>query len=575
MRAPLLSSVLSVLVLSTSVACSGDKSGGAGDSVGDTGDDGGGDDGGDDGGGADGGGDDGGCPEVPFYLDADGDGFGDADQMVEACEAPDGHVDDATDCDDTRADVHPGATDTCEDLDCSGTLDSGAQLVPSAHPTLKEAVDAIADVGLVCVEAGTYADNLIIEGKQVSIVGAGVGETVLETGAVGNLLDLSAGAAVTVSHATLRSQERLAMVGQADVVLQDVAIDALDCPNPSGCVGMVAQVTDGTVTIERAVISGLELQASNDVHGGLIYAFGSAVRPEVVMRDVVVEDNVFRSSVTAKMFDIRQGALELERVRLENNEVDGAGGAAIFDTRFESIFTATDVDIIDNVVLAEDVGAQWLYAEGPVTATRLRVLDNSVDSSDGYVAGFYVDHGDMSLHNAILANNIFRTYGSGGYTYGLFMYGGGALSIDHADIVANTLDSFVYSGGFAYLNDWEGAVDFSMTHTNVQELALGNGTSGEAEAFAVIWDGTVDMEWNNIWGVNYTDMWWDGHSFDVADGLSLDALYVDRSAPDAADWDLRLQEASPSRDAGDAEAQDHDGTRADIGAYGGAMAWTE
>ncbi|MBM4365045.1 MAG: putative metal-binding motif-containing protein [Deltaproteobacteria bacterium] len=60
-----------------------------------------------------------------WYRDADADGYGDADAGVDACEAPDGHVTDGSDCDDTRPDVYPGAPDTCDGLDndCDGATD--------------------------------------------------------------------------------------------------------------------------------------------------------------------------------------------------------------------------------------------------------------------------------------------------------------------------------------------------------------------------------------------------------------------------------------------------------------------
>jgi len=58
-----------------------------------------------------------------WFRDTDGDGFG--DPAVGACDPGDGWVADATDCDDTRADVAPGATEFCDgiDNDCSGSVD--------------------------------------------------------------------------------------------------------------------------------------------------------------------------------------------------------------------------------------------------------------------------------------------------------------------------------------------------------------------------------------------------------------------------------------------------------------------
>ena len=60
-----------------------------------------------------------------FYADADGDGYGDAAAPTEACEAPSGAVEDATDCDDTDAAVHPAADEACDgvDNDCDDLVD--------------------------------------------------------------------------------------------------------------------------------------------------------------------------------------------------------------------------------------------------------------------------------------------------------------------------------------------------------------------------------------------------------------------------------------------------------------------
>ncbi len=60
-----------------------------------------------------------------WYLDTDGDGYGDPDATQASCEGSDTLVADATDCDDGDAEVHPGATELCngEDDDCDGLVD--------------------------------------------------------------------------------------------------------------------------------------------------------------------------------------------------------------------------------------------------------------------------------------------------------------------------------------------------------------------------------------------------------------------------------------------------------------------
>ena len=62
-----------------------------------------------------------------WYVDADGDGFGDAAAVTEACDQPPGAVPTGTDCDDTDASVYPSATEICDGVDnnCDGQADEG------------------------------------------------------------------------------------------------------------------------------------------------------------------------------------------------------------------------------------------------------------------------------------------------------------------------------------------------------------------------------------------------------------------------------------------------------------------
>ena len=75
---------------------------------------------------------------VTWYIDYDGDGYGASSFTTAACSAPSGYVATATDCDDTRAGVYPGAAEICNllDDDCDGLTDDADGDVDTSDGTV-------------------------------------------------------------------------------------------------------------------------------------------------------------------------------------------------------------------------------------------------------------------------------------------------------------------------------------------------------------------------------------------------------------------------------------------------------
>ncbi len=100
--------------------------------------------------------------EQIFYADTDADGYGNPSATGLGCTAPTGFVEDRTDCDDARADIHPGATETdCEDpidYNCDGSTQY-ADLDGDGYPACGECNDLIFEVNPAADERCNNRDD--------------------------------------------------------------------------------------------------------------------------------------------------------------------------------------------------------------------------------------------------------------------------------------------------------------------------------------------------------------------------------------------------------------------------------
>ncbi|MCB9764212.1 MAG: putative metal-binding motif-containing protein [Alphaproteobacteria bacterium] len=98
-----------------------------------------------------------------WYADTDGDAYGDPAAAVLSCDQPEGFVGDDSDCNDGDPGIHPGAEETCDevDQDCDGTVDDNASDAETFYGDGDG--DGYGDAGSVqraCEQpSGTVSDN--------------------------------------------------------------------------------------------------------------------------------------------------------------------------------------------------------------------------------------------------------------------------------------------------------------------------------------------------------------------------------------------------------------------------------
>ncbi|OOG69933.1 putative metal-binding motif-containing protein [Algoriphagus sp. A40] len=111
------------------------------------------------------------CPEQVYYLDDDGDGFGDLNHPLNLCEDKAGYVLNSTDCDDSNASIHPEAQEIYGneiDENCNPSDDKCAELgVYDGYLQLSSQQEVI-DFASLCIEE-IIGGGLEIGGSEINL----------------------------------------------------------------------------------------------------------------------------------------------------------------------------------------------------------------------------------------------------------------------------------------------------------------------------------------------------------------------------------------------------------------------
>lgn len=125
---------------------------------------------------------DGSADVVTWYQDLDNDQYGSTAVMEVDCDAPDGYVEQAGDCNDEDGNYHPGAEETCtddRDLNCDGSVsyaDSDGDTVPACLDCDDSNPEALPGAPEVCDGADNNCDGSTDDGVTTNYYADGDGD---------------------------------------------------------------------------------------------------------------------------------------------------------------------------------------------------------------------------------------------------------------------------------------------------------------------------------------------------------------------------------------------------------------
>ncbi len=490
-----------------------------------------------------------------LYRDRDGDGYGVDTDTMEGCVESEGWSFLGGDCDDEDAALNPGQPERCNDLDddCNGVVDDNAIDASSL------AVDADGDgfgqpgtSATTCDGASNEADcddsdpTEPVAADPVHGSAYGTGSYFAPFLSLQDAIDASSRCVVAMPGTYA---EAIDFRGK-DIEVRSVAGPAETTIDATGLSSAVVSFAGGET--EAALLSGFTLTGGmgdlesvssstscsstaicTDYYqtwcGGGLYVDAS---------DPTLEDLVVSGNTTPALSYLASGNDEYFTYSY------GGGGCFL-----DSLSELRDVWFLDN--FADQGGG--IYVDDTSLLQLQRVVVAGSTATDG--AGVFLDGGGMVASNLILSTNTASEDG------------GGLLMLESVASISNatvTMNRAAGGAGIWLLGNSSARIVNSIIAGN-----NGDGVRGSASAGLL-------FEYNNVQGntSNYTGVTSRSGS---SGNIELDPMFVLVSNDgDESNDDLRLQSGSPSVDAGnpDAAYNDVDGTRNDMGAYGGpAGSW--
>jgi hypothetical protein len=308
------------------------------------------------------------CTEATWFADADGDGFGDVDDAVTACEMPDGYVANPYDCDDAEVDVHPGAREACDsvDNDCDTLVDDDDDSVFGDTLTFADADgDGFGDVGtfyLSCTapdgavtnaldcddaeDAAYYGATEVCDGID-NDCDAAVDEDQVAVPATYATIQEAIDAGETSVCIAAGTYEETLSITEAGASVELRGVDAETVILQGDGTGTIVDAGAGVTWVG---LTSLTVQGGGGEAGGGIYAAADTVE----LTDVIVQDNAVSGDAAYG------GGIYVDddcSLLVTSSHFEGNAASSGVDARGGAIYSQGSVDVLDSSFVGSSLAA--------------------------------------------------------------------------------------------------------------------------------------------------------------------------------------------------------------------------
>lgn len=399
---------------------------------------------------------------------------------------------------------------------------SRAIQVPGDYPTIQAAINAAQTGDEINVAAGTYNERISFKGKNVALLGAGVGQSIIDGSSLGPVVQF--------------------VTGERSAILEGFTLrnGNSDTSGDGGCI----RIIEATPTLRELELKGCITNTSTGDDGAGIHAKWTT--GVLTIQDVVIDGAKARDDGGA--MNLEGGTAVIERVVLKNGSVSwwGAGIKIV-----SGDVTVRDARIYNNAGVS---GAGIYQSAGKLTIERSFFYNNNATSSSSGGGAIYTSSSSSSLivRHSVFSGNTASAYGGAAYLFGI-------STLNQNLFLANTAAT---NGGNLYVSSG------SLTgRNNVVAYSLAKGGLYASTSVVLSW------QYNNVYqntGGDYAGI----SSLTGQNGnISVDPgflAYSNNGVP--TDDRYNLNSTSGMIDKGDPSIKDGNGSNSDIGLYGATTA---